>query len=172
MAIRNIRQYGDPLLNKISRPVDKFDERLAVLLDDMFETMTKADGVGIAAPQVGILRRAVIVDIGEGLHEFINPEIVEQSEDIDYGQEGCLSSPGELGEVGRPKNITVKAYNRHGEEFTLSAEDFFARAICHEIDHLNGILFQDIAVAMYDPEDEAEEEPQQMSPADRKSKKG
>lgn len=142
MAIRNIVKDGDPILNKVCRSVVKFDDRLAQLLDDMAETMYDAPGVGLAAPQVGILKRLCVIDIGDGdLVELINPVILESSgEQID--NEGCLSCPGVWGEVKRPMTVTVKAQDRDGNNFTLTAEGFKARAFCHEIDHLDGILFK------------------------------
>ncbi len=142
MALRNIRTKGDDILYKKCKEVKSFDKKLGILLDDMYETMQKNEGVGIAASQVGILKRAYVVDIGEGKTEFINPVIVS-SEGSQTGQEGCLSVPGEVGNVERPKKVTVKAFDRDGNEFELTAEDLFARAICHELDHLDGILFLD-----------------------------
>ncbi len=140
MALRNIVTEKEARLRKVSRPVEKFDERLWTLLDDMADTMYEADGVGIAGVQVGVLRRVFVVDIGEGLTEFINPTITAQSGEQD-GLEGCLSSPGEYGLVVRPEKVTIEAYDRHGKPFTLEAEGFMARAICHENDHLDGHIF-------------------------------
>ena len=142
MALRNIVTEKEARLRKVSRPVEKFDERLWTLLDDMADTMYEADGVGIAGVQVGVLRRVFVVDIGEGLTEFINPTITAQSGEQD-GLEGCLSSPGEYGLVVRPEKVTIEAYDRHGKPFTLEAEGFMARAICHENDHLDGHIFKD-----------------------------
>ena len=142
MAIRNIGKEGDSVLRKTSRSVLAFDEKLAQLLDDMKETMYKAEGVGLAAPQVGILKRVCIVDVGDGLIELINPVIIEQ-DGSQTGGEGCLSSPGEYGDVTRPMNVTVRAQDRNGNTFTVSGSELKARAFCHEIDHLNGILFKD-----------------------------
>lgn len=142
MALRNIRTDDDEILRKKSKVVEEINDRIKVLVKDMIETMYHANGVGLAAPQVGILKRVAVVDVGEGVHVFINPEILEHSGGcIDF--EGCLSLPGKQGEVERPAKIKVKALNENGEEFSLEAEDFFARAICHEIDHLDGILFID-----------------------------
>lgn len=142
MALRNIRKDNDEILRKKSRVVDEVNDRIKVLVKDMAETMYDANGVGLAGPQVGVLKRVAVVDVGEGLHVFINPVIYEKSgSNIDV--EGCLSLPGRQGEVDRPSKIRVKALNENGEEFDLEAEDFFARAICHEVDHLEGILFID-----------------------------
>ena len=127
MALRNIVTEKEARLRKVSRPVERFDERLWTLLDDMADTMYEADGVGIAGVQVGVLRRVFVVDIGEGLTEFINPTITAQSGEQD-GLEGCLSSPGEYGLVVRPEKVTIEAYDRHGKPFTLEAEGFMARA--------------------------------------------
>ena len=142
MAIRNIVKEGDPVLRKTSRSVLNFDEKLAQLLDDMKDTMYMADGCGLAAPQVGILRRICIVDVGDGLIELVNPVITEES-GVQEASEGCLSLPGEYGVTRRPMKVTVKAQNRNGETFTVSGEGLKARAISHEIDHLNGILYID-----------------------------
>jgi len=144
MSLRNIRILGDDLLRKKSRTVDVIDDRIIELLDDMEETMRKYDGVGLAAPQVGVLRRVVIVDVGDGLFEFINPEIIEQS-GANTMVEGCLSVPDKKGDVTRPTFVKVKAFNRNGEEFLLEAHDYFAKAICHEVDHLDGVIFIDKA---------------------------
>ena len=140
MALRNIVKFGDPILNKNSRKVEKFDERLATLIDDMFETMYDANGAGLAAVQVGILKRVVVIDVGEGPIELVNPEITfkegEQRE-----SEGCLSLPGKWGVTVRPKKVQVKAQDRNGKWQVFTGEDLKARAFCHEIDHLDGILF-------------------------------
>lgn len=150
MAIRNIVKEGDPVLTKICRPVEKFDEKLATLLDDMYETMQNGEGVGLAAPQVGILRRIFIIDIGEGKTEFINPKI-EKTSGVQEGSEGCLSCPGEFGITRRPMYVTVKAQNRYGDQFTVNAEGLYAKAICHENDHLDGILFKEHIIRKIDP---------------------
>ena len=152
MALRNIVKEGDEVLTKKCRPVEKFDDRLASLLDDMYETMTAGNGVGLAAPQVGMLRRAFVIDIGEGKLEFVNPEIIKTSGKQETG-EGCLSCPGEYGITVRPRFVTVKAQDRNGKEFTMDASDLLAKAICHENDHLDGILFKAHVIRMLD-EDE------------------
>lgn|SRR3712207_109749 len=140
MAIRNVMKMGDPVLNKKAKPVVNFDEKLHILLDDMADTMYDEDGVGLAAPQVGILRRAVIVDVGTGLIELINPTIIESSgEQTDV--EGCLSVEDYVAEVTRPNYVKVKAQDRYGKEFEIEGEGFMARAFCHELDHLEGVLF-------------------------------
>lgn len=144
MAIRNVVKKGDEVLKKVSRPVEKFDEKLWELLDDMAETMYKNEGVGLAAPQVGILRRVVTIDTGEGLIELVNPQIIESSGE-QKGYEGCLSCPNEFGIVKRPMKVTVSAQDRNGNTFTRSGEGLLARAFCHELDHLDGVLFLDLA---------------------------
>ena len=140
--VRRILKVGDENLRKVCRPVAKFDLRLWLLLRDMAETMRKADGVGLAAPQVGILRRAVVIDVGDGLVELVNPEILHE-EGCQGGAEGCLSVPGRRGYVERPEKVRVRAQNRRGEFFEFDAEGLFARAVCHELDHLNGIIYLD-----------------------------
>ena len=155
MALRNILKEGDERLRKKSRPVTDFNERLWTLLDDMYETM-KDGGVGIAAPQVGVLRRAVVIDVGEAKHELVKPVIVEQSGD-QCGGEGCLSIPGQYGLVHRPAQLRLKAQDRYGKPFELEAEGYFAVAVCHEVDHLDGILFIDKAERMLDPEEIVED---------------
>jgi peptide deformylase len=144
MAIRNILKEGDETLRKVSRPVEKIDQRILTLLDDMAETMYDADGVGLAAPQVGILKRVIVIDIrdDQGLICLINPEIIEANgEQVD--EEGCLSIPGKSGLVKRPSFVKVKGLNREGEAVILSGTGLLATAFCHEIDHLDGILFTD-----------------------------
>lgn len=153
MAIRKIVTIEDSVLRKKSRPVVKFDEKLWTLLDDMKDTLKKADGVGLAAVQVGILRRVVIVDVGDGKPvELINPEIVEQSGEQE-GQEGCLSLPGEWGVVSRPEFVKVRAQNRKGQWCMHKGEGLKARCFCHEIDHLDGIVFTDRAKHMLTDEE-------------------
>ena len=143
MAKLNIVKVGDDTLRKVCRPVEKITPRILTLLDDMIETMRDADGCGLAAPQVGILRRIAVVEVEAGeVIELINPKIIayagEQRE-----QEGCLSIPGKWGVTVRPAHVTVRATNRHGEAFEISGSDLLARALCHEIDHLDGKLFTD-----------------------------
>lgn len=147
MAIRAIRKDSDEILRKTSRKVEIIDERILTLLDDMTETMRAAEGVGLAAPQVGVLRSVVVIDVGEGLIELINPVIVyEKGEQL--REEGCLSIPGKSGVVKRPEKVIVRALNRKGETFEIIGEDLLAVALCHEIDHLNGILFTDKAITI------------------------
>ena len=152
MAIREILREDDPVLRKVCHKVEKFDRRLWSLLDDMAETMYEANGVGLAAPQVGICRRVVVIDVGNGRIELINPEIIRTCGRIE-GPEGCLSSPGEYGIVPRPEKARVRAQNRDGEWFEMSGEGLVARAFCHELDHLDGKLFKDLALRMMDPEE-------------------
>lgn len=142
MALRKILENGDATLRKVSRPVANVDKRLATLLDDMAETMYNANGCGLAAPQIGVLRRVVVIDTGDGLIEMINPEIIDQSDEME-DSEGCLSIPGKRGFVVRPHKVTYKAQDRNGETFTKSVEGLAAVAACHEIDHLNGVLYID-----------------------------
>lgn len=149
MAIRQIIKEGDPFLNKICRPVEKFDAKLGQLLDDMAETMHKADGVGLAGPQVGILRRVVTIDVGDGVIELVNPKIVETKGE-QHEAEGCLSCPGVYGITDRPAWVRVVASDRNGETFAVEGEDLLARALCHEIDHLDGILFREHVVEYVD----------------------
>ena len=144
MAIRNIIQIGDTTLRKKSFEVTDFGSKTAELLDDMKETLIKADGVGLAAPQVGVLRRIFIVKTEDSYYECINPVIVSQS-GKQVGDEGCLSVRGKFGTVERPKKVTVVAYDRNGKKFTVKAQDFTARAFCHEYDHLEGVLYVDKA---------------------------
>ena len=142
MAIRKILKIGDETLRKHARPVAEVDRRTKQLLDDMAETMYAADGAGLAAPQVGILRRVVVIDVGEGLIELVNPEIVA-SEGEQHQMEGCLSVPGKRGVVARPAKVTVRALNRRGKPIEIVGEGFLAMALCHEIDHLDGVLYVD-----------------------------
>lgn len=144
MAIRNIIQLGDETLRKKSFTVEKINDKTIQLLDDMKDTLYKAQGAGLAAVQVGVLRRIFIVDVEEGYYEFINPEIVS-SKGEQYGPEGCLSVKGKWGDVKRPNEVVIKALDRNGKPFKLKAVGFFARAICHEYDHLDGIVYVDKA---------------------------
>ncbi len=153
MAIRNIVNKRDDILRKVCKPVEKFDEKLWILLDDMAETLEKAQGAGLAAPQVGILRRAVIIDAGEGVCELINPEILEKSEETHKVIEGCLSCPGEWGYVIRPVKVKFKAQDRHGNWYEKEVSDLFAQAVCHETEHLDGQLFTDIVEEFVDVEE-------------------
>ena len=150
MAKLKIRKAGDEILRKVCRPVEEITPRILTLLDDMTETMRAADGCGLAAPQVGVLRRIAVVEVEEGnVIELINPRIIatagEQQE-----SEGCLSIPGRYGITRRPKHVPVRALNRKGETFEVSGSDLLARALCHEIDHLDGRLFTDVAIRMED----------------------
>ena len=153
MAKLKIVKFGDPTLRKVARPVTEITPRSITLLDDMIETMRAAGGCGLAAPQVGVLRRIAVIEVDEGdVIELINPKIIafagEQTE-----QEGCLSNPGEYGITKRPKAVTVRAMNRHGEEFEVSGSDLLARAICHECDHLDGKLYIDVQIRRLTDED-------------------
>lgn len=146
MAIRIIREDGDDVLRKKCKPVEKMTDRLNELIDDMFDTMYEANGVGLAAPQVGVLRRIVVIDTYEDNPlVLINPEIIE-TEGEQVGPEGCLSLPGLQGEVARPERVVCKALNRDMEEIIVEGEGLLARAICHETDHLDGILYKDLAI--------------------------
>lgn len=159
MAVMKILRLGDETLRKKSHPVTKIDRRTVGLLKDMAETMYAADGCGLAAPQVGILRRMVVIDVGDGLIELINPEIIE-SEGEEIGVEGCLSVPGRRGTVKRPTKVVVRALDKKGREIELTAEGFLARAVCHELDHLDGIVYvdkmiEDVTDKYQNEEDEA-----------------
>ena len=143
MAIRKIIELGtDDVLRKRCRKVERFDDRLHTLLDDMAETMYEYDGVGLAAVQVGILKRVVVIDVGEGLIELVNPEILEM-EGEQMCIEGCLSVPGKRGKVIRPAKVLVHAQDRHGKHIEFEGEGFLANAVCHELDHLDGIIYVD-----------------------------
>ena len=146
MALRSIRIDGDPILRKKAREVGEINLKIKTIVEDMIETMYHENGVGLAAPQVGILKRIFVADIydGNGVTVFINSKITKKSGSID-GEEGCLSVPGKVGNVIRPEQITITALNLNGEEFTMEAEGFLARALCHESDHLDGILYIDKA---------------------------
>ncbi len=162
MALRKIREIGDPILNKTCKEVKEITDRTKDLIDDMFETMYEAQGVGLAAPQVGILKRIVVIDCGDDPLLLINPEVLETSGE-QTGQEGCLSVPGKAGIVTRPNYAKVKAYNEDMEEFIVEGEELLARALLHEIDHLDGHLYVekvegDLLDVVPDDEDEMEEE--------------
>lgn len=157
MALRTMRLEGDEILRKKSKLVNKITDGILILLDDMAETLEKFDGVGLAAPQVGVLRRIVIIDVGEGVIELINPEIVE-TKGTQCKSEGCLSIPGKSGKVERPEYVKVRALDRNGEEIIVEGEEVLAVALCHEIDHLDGIMYIDKAIEMLDAEDEEDED--------------
>jgi peptide deformylase len=144
MAIRNIVQVGDDVLRQKCETVETFDEKLWALLDDMKDTVKKEKGAGLAAPQVGVLRRVVVVDVDEGYFEFINPVILQQKGEQN-GWEGCLSVRGKSGIVSRPMKVKISFFDRNGDKYLLQAKGFFARAICHELDHLDGVLYIDKA---------------------------
>lgn len=152
MAYRKIREIGDPCLKKKCRPVTEFDERLHALLDDMKETLRMADGVGLAAPQVGILKRAIVINLGDGkMLELVNPTIIK-TEGSYIDSEACLSVPGKAGEVERPRKATAIAYDRDGKRFEYTGEDLYARCLCHECDHLDGILYVEKVIRFIDTE--------------------
>ena len=161
MAILNIREDGDEVLRKVCKPVTKMTDRIQTLIDDMFETMYDANGVGLAAPQVGILRRLVVIDVmDDNPLVLINPEIVEEDGE-QTGPEGCLSLPGLQGEVSRPNHVVCKALDRDMNEITVEGTELLARAICHELDHLDGILYKDKVIdGLYkvEPVDEEDDE--------------
>ena len=153
MAKLKIVKFGDPMLRKVSRPVTGITPRICTLIDDMIETMRSADGCGLAAVQVGVLRRIVVIETEEGkVYELINPKIIafagEQQEN-----EGCLSNPGNYGITKRPKSVTVRAMDRSGKEYELTGSDLLARAICHECDHLDGKLYTDVQIRPLSPEE-------------------
>lgn len=140
MAVLPILQIGDEILKRKSLPVEAFDSKLKKMLDDMKQTLSDAKGAGLAAPQIGENLRVFIVDVDDGYFEFVNPVILGSS-GSQYGTEGCLSVKGKWGDVKRPRKVTVEAYDRNGKKFKVVARDFFARAVCHEYDHLDGILY-------------------------------
>lgn len=156
MAIKIILKDPDPVLREISKPVPKITPNIHKLLKDMADTMYDAEGVGLAAPQIGILKRVIVMDVGDehGLIELINPEIIER-EGEQFGPEGCLSIPGLTGDVKRAQRVKVKGLNRDGEEIVIEGTDLLARCIEHEVDHLNGVLYTDLAEKMYknEPQD-------------------
>lgn len=154
MAILKIIKDDDPILRRVSREVDAITPRIITLLDDMKDTLKKANGAGLAAPQVGVLRRVVLIETEKGkLYEMINPVIIERSEELQHEVEGCLSIPNRWGITERPAKVTVKAMDRNGNYYTVTGTGLLARAICHETDHLDGILYTDKAVRMLSPEE-------------------
>ena len=155
MAVLNIIKEGDPLLRKVSRPVEEITPRILTLLDDMIDTMHKANGCGLAAVQVGVLRRVVVIEVDDVLYELINPKIVAKA-GTQEECEGCLSLPKTWGVTRRPRAVTVRALNRKGEEVEYTGRDLLARAFCHELDHLDGHLFTDVMIRRLNP-DEVEE---------------
>jgi len=157
MALRKIRQQGDDILHKKAKPVKEINAGTLQLLDDMLETMDANDGLGLAAPQVGVLRRIVVIRVEDALFELINPEIIE-TEGEQRRNEGCLSVPGKSGTVIRPQRVAVKALNRQGETVTVEGTELLAVAFCHELDHLEGVLFTDKALEVHDVTAEEEED--------------
>ena len=153
MAKLQIRKVGDEVLSKVCRPVTEITPRILTLLDDMIETMRAADGCGLAAPQVGVLRRIAVVEVEEGkVYELINPKIIATAGEQE-GAEGCLSVPGRYGLVKRPKHVTVRATDRNGKEYEVTGHDLLARALCHEIEHLDGHLYLEKVIRMLDEEE-------------------
>ena len=155
MALRKIVTVGDPILTKVCRPVTKFDQKLAILIEDMIETMHDANGVGLAGPQVGILRRVVVVDAGDEDIELVNPE------ETQTGLEGCLSLPGKYGIVTRPEHVVIRAQDRNGDWYEYEGDEILARCFLHEIDHLDGHMYTEIAEKMLTPEELAALEQQE-----------
>ncbi len=153
MAIRNIVKHGDEVLTKKCRTVEKFDERLETLIEDLFDTLYESGGAGLAAPQVGVMRRVAVIDIDDNPYELVNPEIIA-TEGEQTGAEGCLSYPGKFGIVTRPMKVRVKAQDRHGEWHEYEGEELLARAFCHETDHLDGNMFMDLVTEWIEVEDE------------------
>lgn len=145
MAIRKVRIEGDPILRKKSREIEEINDRIAILLDDMVDTMYEEEGIGLAAPQVGVLRRAVVIDMrdDQGIYRMINPEIIEKSGDCQINVEGCLSVPERNGYVERPEYVIVEYMDEKGETRQVKAEGYFAACVCHELDHLDGVLYID-----------------------------
>lgn len=157
MALREIRLDGDPILRKTSKKITEINHRIKVLLEDMIETMVYANGVGLAAPQIGVLRRVIVIDVGEGPLKIINPEIIEASGAI-VDIEGCLSVPILTGTVERPENVKVKYLDENGDEKIIDASGLLARVFCHEIDHLDGILYTDKAIETFEDEEDEEDD--------------
>lgn len=158
MAFMNLRIEGDPILRKKSRPVKEINDRIRKILEDMVETMYKEEGVGLAAPQVGKLRRLVVMDVGQGPIKMVNPEILDRSEEEVEDVEGCLSLPGFNGTVIRPEKVTLRYTDEWGEDHEVEAEGLFARCACHEIDHLDGVLFRDRVMKEIDMEHPTEDQ--------------
>ena len=157
MALREVRIQGDPILEKPCRPIKEVTERIQTLIDDMLETMYEHDGVGLAAPQVGVLKRLVVIDVGEGPIVMINPEIIETSGE-QCGPEGCLSLPGKYGTVTRPNYVKAKFFDENMDEYEIEGEELLARAICHELDHLDGHMYTELAEGpLYTAEEMAED---------------
>ena len=152
MALRNIVKEGDPILSKKCRPYEKFDHKLWNLLDDLKETLADSGGVGLAAPQVGVMRRCCVIDVGDGPIEFVNPEIIETDGEQEV-QEGCLSCPDQFGIIVRPQYVKTRYFDRNGNECFIEGEDLFAQAMCHEFDHLDGILFKSKVIRMLTEEE-------------------
>ncbi len=158
MALRQIRVYGDDILTKKCREVKEMTPRLKELIDDMLETMYDAEGVGLAAPQVGVLRRIVVIDVGEGPIVLVNPRIIEQDGEQE-GMEGCLSVPGKIGQVTRPNHVIVEGLDADMNPVRVEGEELLARALCHELDHLEGVVYTSkVEGELYDAVDEDEEE--------------
>jgi peptide deformylase len=151
MALRVIREDGDEILRKISKTVLEVNDKILSLLDDMAETMKKNEGVGLAGPQIGVLKRIIVIDVGEGIVELIDPEFISQEGEA-IAAEGCLSVPGVFGEVKRPAKVKVRGLNRQGKKVIIEGEGMLARVLCHEIDHLDGILFKDKVIKYLDLE--------------------
>lgn len=150
--IREVLQVGDPVLRKVCEPVTRFDEELGALIDDMKQTLFDEEGAGLAAPQIGVSKRVVVVNVEEGYFEFVNPVFVWQKGE-QTGEEGCLSIRGKAGAVTRPSKVKIVFQDRKGDRYSLVARDFFARAICHELDHLDGVLYTDKAKNVHTVED-------------------
>ena len=166
MALRQIRTLGDPVLEKPCREVKEVTSRIRELIDDMLDTMYDADGVGLAAPQVGVLRRIVVIDVGEGPLVMINPRIIE-TEGEQIGSEGCLSVPGKAGNVTRPEHVRAAAFNADMEEYEVEGDELLARAICHELDHLEGVMYvTKVEGDLYEVQDEPEEEEEETDESD------
>ncbi len=165
MSVRTIVTVPNDVLRRKARPVTKFDDKLKTLIDDMIETMREAPGVGLAAPQVAVPERVIVVEFGDEededvppkLYVLVNPEVTRSSNDTEIGVEGCLSVPGLVGDVERPVSVTIKGKNRHGQPMRLKAKGWLARIFLHEIDHLNGILFTDLATSIWQPEEPIED---------------